>query len=69
MAGPSGVAHVFENASAGIERYRTMDRQVRVRALLTSGANAVGQTDVKILFGEKTLAAEYRALEVDKTYG
>ncbi|CAF9930488.1 MAG: hypothetical protein ALECFALPRED_004612 [Alectoria fallacina] len=69
MAGASGIADVFENASAGIERYRTMDTQVRVRALPTSGASAAGQEDVKNPFGDKTLAAEYRALEVDKTYG
>lgn len=69
MPGASGAVDVFENASAGIERYRTMSTHVRVRALPTSGGTAVNQEDVKILFGDKTLAAEYRTLEIDKKYG
>lgn len=68
MPGASGAVDVFKNASAGIERYRTMSTQVRVMSLPTSGATA-SQEDVKILFGDKTPTAGYRASEIDKPYG
>ena len=69
MSGASGAVDVFENASAGIEWYRTMSTQVRVRVLSASNATAVSQENVKILFGDKELAARYRRLENDKIYG
>ena len=69
MSGASGTVNVFENASAGIERYQTMSTQVLVRALPVSGVTAASQEDVKILFGDETLAAGYRTLETDKAYG
>lgn len=69
ISGASGAVDLFENASAGIERYRTMSTQVRVRALHISGVTAAGQEDVKMLFGNKTLAAGYRTLDIDKKYG
>ena len=64
-----GAVDVFENASAGIEQYRTMGTLVRIRALLTSGGTAAGQANVKVVFGDTTLPAGYRALETDTAYG
>lgn len=69
LAAKSGAVDMFENASAGIERYRTMSTQVRIRASPTSGAGAANQEDVKILFGDQTLPAGYQTLEIDQTYG
>lgn len=69
MPAASAAVDVFENASAGIERYRTMSTQVRIRALHASGATPVSQDDVKILFGDEELAAGYKELEIGKTYG
>ena len=69
MSGASGAANVFENASSGIERYRTMRTEVRIRALPASGVTAASQEDVKILFGDEKRAVGYRALELDRAYG
>ena len=69
MPGASGAVGVFENASAGIERYRTMSTPACVRVVPTSGVNAASHEDVKILFGNTALAAGYQMLEIDKTYG
>ncbi|MCJ1460888.1 hypothetical protein MMC28_011270 [Mycoblastus sanguinarius] len=70
IPGASGAVDVFKNASSGIERYRTMSTEVRVRVLPTLGVTAASQEDVKILFGNNyPLAAGYRALEIDKAYG
>lgn len=69
VPGASGAVDVFENASAGIERYRTMSTQVRIRVSPTSGATAASEEDVKILFGDETLAAGHRTLGIDKPYG
>lgn len=69
MPEASGAVDVFKNASAGIERYRTMATPVRVRALPTAGGTAAGQADVKILFGNNTPTAGYHELEVNKPYG
>ena len=69
MSGPSGAALVFKNASAGIKRYRTMSTPVRLKALATSSVTASSQEDVEILFGDQTLPAGYRTIEIDKAYG
>ena len=79
--GPRDTATLFKNAGAGIERYRTMETEVRIRSKQTHGTNnptvqaggtgASGQ-QVEILFGgdENTLArAGFRRLEIGKAYG
>ena len=66
---PRASGALFTNASAGVERYRTMSTQVRLRVLSASGSGGAGQEDVKILFGDQTLVAGYRELKVDETYG
>lgn len=79
--GRRDTATLFKNAGAGIERYRTMETEVRIRSKQTHGTNnpvvqagatgASGQ-QVEILFGrdENTLArAGFRTLEVGKAYG
>lgn len=68
-SGASGAVGVFENASTGIERYRTMGTHVRARASCAPGVTAASRADVEILFGDSTLAAGYRELEIDKAYG
>ena len=69
MPRASGADDMFENASAGIERYRTMSTQVRIRASPASGIGAASQEDVKIIFGDRTFAAGYQTLEIGKIYG
>lgn len=65
----SGAVDVFENASSGIERYRTMNTKVRVRATATSAGNTGSHEDVKILFGDEKLVAEYQTLKSGEVYG
>lgn len=70
----SGLVHMFENAAAGIERYWAMSTQVCVSALpasdvIVSGVTGASLEDVKILFGDETLAAGHRELETERTYG
>ena len=60
---------VFENASVGIQRYRTMSTEVCIRAKPSSSAATTGQEDTKILFGDEKLEAEYHPLKDGKTYG
>lgn len=55
-------ADVLENASSGIERYRTMSTKVRIRtqpAPLSPTTNQALQGNIKMLFGEETQAAGY----------
>ena len=66
---PRASGALFKNASAGVERYRTMSTQVRLRVSPASGSGGAGQEDVKILFGDRTLAAGYQELKIDETYG
>ena len=69
-AASSGAADVFKNASAGIERYRTMGTNVRVRALSSTPTfGAAAQEEIKIIFGDKRLEAGYQTLQTDKIYG
>ena len=65
----SGAVDVFENASSGIDRYRTMGTKVRVMAKATSAGNVGSHEDVKILFGNEKLGAEYQALKSNEVYG
>ena len=69
LKAPSAI-DLFENASAGIERYRKMGTKVRIGASSTSGGTTTSQKDVKILFGDGALAAAgYQELEINKAYG
>lgn len=63
-----GAVDVFENTSVGIERYRTMGTQVRIRTLPTSNIASASQEDVKIFFGDEGLAGGCQALKIDKAY-
>ncbi|KAL8791902.1 MAG: hypothetical protein Q9195_005478 [Heterodermia aff. obscurata] len=63
-----GAVDVFENASSGIDRYRTMGTKVRVRAKATSAGKVGSHEDVKILFGSERLGAGYQALKSNEVY-
>ena len=65
----SGAVDVFENASSGIGRYRTMNTKVRVRAKATSVSNSGSHEDVKMLFGDEKLVTGYQTLKSDEVYG
>lgn len=78
--GPRDPAILFKNAGAGIERYRTMETEVRIRSKQTRGTNnptvqggvtgGSGQ-QVEILFGRdgNSLArAGFKRLEIGKAY-
>ncbi|KAL6722368.1 hypothetical protein ACLMJK_001475 [Lecanora helva] len=69
---PATHANIFDNASAGIERYRTLSTSVRVRAFLTTGVIAThpsDPSDLKILFGDEGAAPGYEELSIDQAYG
>ena len=64
----SGSSDVFENASSGIQRYRTMGTEVRVRTLPVLGT-PTGQEDLKILFGDERPEMGYETLKEGRAYG
>ena len=69
ILGTSTAVDVFENASAGIKRYRTMSTPVCIRALPTSSATAASPGDVKMFFGDQALAAGHQTVVTGKTDG
>lgn len=66
---PDSPSNIFENASAGVERYRTMATEVRVRVKPASRSAAPGQEHIQLLFGDEKYAQGYRELEEIKAYG
>ena len=64
----NNAADVSKNASAGLERYRTMATEVRIRAYSTLGAHNTREEDVRILFGDQKPTSD-QELQVGKGYG
>lgn len=67
---PAAGTEVFQNASSGIKKYRTMRTPVRVRARTTlNGSKVLHRNDVRLFFGNEEQTEGYERLEIGKVYG